>query len=340
MKKFLIKITYTLLPLWLLAVAGVCYFTLVVCPNVTGDIGRLAFIPFGHEYDDNLEKSFPAEQVFTTVLDIDALRASRCDVITIGDSFSERGKDGYQNYLALKGLDVVNAGRYLYYSPVTFAYEMMDLGIIDSTNASVLIVECVERAFNEFFVGFDPKTELVAAAKEKEKLVGSPNEWSLLRVRDFIVYNSGVMTPPIIKKELNRDFFTSDNPRTLYFYVDDIKTLYIKDSQVATIKSTYQALLAKAREKGLMLILLVPVDKYDLYQQYIVDNPYPEKQTNDMIRRFLDDDPHIVLAKDCLQPMVDRGEKDVYLYNDTHWSYKAARVVADEVYNRIQQLKD
>ena len=340
MKKFLKKIAYTLLPIWLLAVAGVCYFTLVICPNVTGDIGRLAFIPFGHEYDESLEKNFPPEQVFTTVFDIDALRNCRCDVITIGDSFSERGKDGYQNYLALKGMKVVNAGRYLYYSPVNFAYEMMDLGVIDSTNASVLIVECVERAIEQFMAGFDPATELVTAAKEKDKLVGSPNEWSLLRVRDFVVYNSGLMTPTIIKKQLNRDFFTSDHPSTLYFYVDDIKTIFIQERHIPTIKSTFQALLDKAREKHLQLILLVPPDKYDLYQQYIVENPYAEKRVNETIKTILDDDPHVVIAKDVLQPMVDRGEQDVYLYNDTHWSYKAASVVADQVYERLQNLKD
>ena len=216
---------------------------------------------------------------------------------------------------------------------------MMDLGVIDSTNASVIIVECVERAFDEFFTGFDPKTELVEAAKGKDKLVGYPNEWSLLRVRDFVVYNSGLMTPPIIKKQLNRDFFTSDHPSTLYFYVDDIKTIYISRSHYPTIKSTYQSLLDKAEEKGLTMILLVAVDKYDLYQHYIIDNPYAEKLVNEAIMSILDNDTHIVLAKDVLQPLVDRGEKDVYLYNDTHWSYKAARVVADEVYDRIQMLK-
>lgn len=341
MKKFLKKISYTLLPVWLLAVSAVCYFTLVICPNVTGDIGRLAIIPFGHEYDERLEKNFPAEQVFTTVNDIDTLRASRCDVITIGDSFSERGKDGYQNYLALKGLNVVNAGRYLYYSPVTFAYEMMDLGVIDSTNASVLIVECVERAFESFMTGFDPQPTLENAEQGKNKLVGkSPNEWSLSRVRDFIVYNSGLTTPPILKHELDGDYFTSDHPRRLYFYVDDIKTTTLSREDVLTIKLTYKALIDKARQKHITLLLLVPADKYDLYQQHMVDNPYLEKIVNQEITQLFGNDPHIVLTKEVLQPMVDRGEKDVYLYNDTHWSYKAAKVVADEVYDRIQRLKD
>ena len=155
-----------------------------------------------------------------------------------------------------------------------------------------------------------------------------------------MVYNSGVMTPPIIKKQLSRDFFTSDHPSTLYFYVDDIKTIHIAKSHYTTIKNTYQALLDKAREKHITLLLLVPTDKYDLYQQYIVENPYSEKKTNEVVRSILDNDEHLVLAKDVLQPMVDRGEQDVYLYNDTHWSYKAAQVVADEVYDRLKTLKD
>ena len=340
MKKFLKKIAYTILPVWLIAVLGVSYFTLFVCPEVTGDIGRLAIIPFGHEYDERLEKNFIQEELFQTVTEIEDLRASRCDVITIGDSFSERGRDGYQNYLSQHGMRVVNAGRYLYYSPVTFAYEMMDLGVIDSTNASVLVVEVVERAFESFMAVFEPKTELETAAKEKDKLVGkSPNEWSLSRARDFVIYHSGLMTPPIIKKQLDADFFTSEHPRELYFYVDDIKSTHLSPDNIETVKSTYRAMLDKASEKHLTLVLLVAADKYDMYQHHIVNNSFGKKSVNEEITSVFDNDPHIVLTKYCLQPMVEHGEQDVYLFNDTHWSYKAAKVVADELYNRIQLLR-
>ena len=340
MKKFLKKISYTLLPVWLVAVLGVCYFTLIVCPEVTGDIGRLAIIPFGHEYDERLEKNFIQQDLFTTVFSVQELKASKGDVVTIGDSFSERGRDGYQNYLGQHGLKVVNVGRYLYYSPVTYAYEMMDLGIIDSTNTSVLIVESVEREFNGFMSVFRPSRQLESETKVKKKMIlGSANEWSLNRARDFIVYHSGLMTPPILKRKLSRDFFTSDNPSELYFYANDIKGTSLNLNDIPTIQATYRSLQDKAKEKHITLLLLVATDKYDLYQRYIVDNPYPEKTVNEEIDRLFNHDPHIILAKFYLQPLVDRGEKDVYLYNDTHWSYKAAKVVADELYNRIQQFK-
>ena len=340
MKTFLKKISFTLLPVWLVAVLGVCYFTLFICPEVTGDIGRLAIIPFGHEYDERLEKNFIQQEFFTTVFSVKDLKESKSDVVTIGDSFSERGKDGYQNYLGQHGLKVVNVGRYLYYSPVTYAYEMMDLGIIDSTNTSVLIVESVEREFDGFMSVFNPSRTLEQESKVKKKMIlGSPNEWSLNRLRDFIVYHSGLMTPPILKKKLDKDFFSSDNPRDFYFYANDIKGTTLSENHIPIIKETYRSLQEKAREKHITLLLLVATDKYDLYQHHIVDNPYPEKIVNEEIDRLFDHDPHIILSKFYLQPLVDSGEKDVYLYNDTHWSYKAAKVVADELYNRIQLFK-
>lgn len=33
--------------------------------------------------------------------------------------------------------------------------------------------------------------------------------------------------------------------------------------------------------------------------------------------------------------MIEKGEQDVFLFTDTHWSYKASEVVADELYQQI-----
>jgi len=337
MKKFLIKISYTLLPVWLLAVLGVSYFSIFVCPEITGDIGRLAIIPFGHDYDNELAKHYPSEEMFTTVYDINELKQVQADVITIGDSFSNRSEDAYQNYLEQRGLKVVNCQRKMFYNPVTFAYEIMDLGVIDSVNAPVLVVECGERAFDMFMCEFDPKPDLQKVFAEKKKLQGkSPNQWSLARLRDYIVYHSGFMTPPILEVTLDKDFFSSDEPRRLYFYSEDVEEMRLNDSHKPKIMETYNVLLRKAQDKGIKLVFVVAVDKYDLYQKHIVDNPYPEKCVIEDIRHMFEKDPHILLCKYLLEPMVERGEKDVFLFNDTHWSYKAAEVVADGIYRKIR----
>jgi len=339
MKKFLIKISYTLLPLWLLLVAGVIWFSLCICPYTSGDIGRLQLIPFGNEYDSTLAKHYIPGMLFTTVYDLDELNRSRADVITVGTSFSERGVDGYQNYMAQRGVKVVNCERHMYFNPYTFAYEIMNLGIIDSTNAPVLIVECAERGVDEFMYRFDPKSSLQLVRADKKKLARkSPNQWSLARLRDYFAYRSGFTTPPIIDLTLDGDYFSyPGGGQRLYIYAEDIQQMAVNPRHEEKMRHTWQLLSDKARDKGIRLLLVVPVDKYDLYQDHIVDNPYARKTVNGDIRRILGDDPRVLITRDCLEPLVERGERDVFLYNDTHWSYKAASAVADEICSRMGQ---
>ena len=88
------------------------------------------------------------------------------------------------------------------------------------------------------------------------------------------------------------------------------------------------------KEKGIKFIFMVAVDKYDLYQNEIVENPYPKKRVMEDIDRIIGNSPHLLLSKKFLLPLIEKGEKDVFLFNDTHWSYKASRVIADEIYKK------
>lgn len=339
MRKFLIKVSYTLLPLWLLAVAAVVWFSLFVCPQASGDIGRLQLIPFGNEYDSTLAKNYIPEMHFTTVYDLAELNQAKADLITVGTSFSERGVDGYQNYLAQHGLKVVNCERHLYFNPITFAYEIMNLGIIDSTNTKVLVVECGERGVDEYMYGFEPKSSLQLVRADKKKLGRkSPNQWSLARFRDYVVFRTGLHELPCLDVMLDNDLFSyTGDERHLFFYADDIKQMGINPRHEEKMKKTWQSLVDKAAEKGIRLMFVVPVDKYDLYQHHIVDNPYPPKTVNEDIVRVFNNDPRILITRDFLKPLVDSGEKDIFLFNDTHWSYKAASAVADEICRRLEE---
>ena len=46
MKKFLKKLSYTVLPVFLLLFGLTAYVTIYVLPKTTGDLGHLALIPF------------------------------------------------------------------------------------------------------------------------------------------------------------------------------------------------------------------------------------------------------------------------------------------------------
>ena len=91
----------------------------------------------------------------------------------------------------------------------------------------------------------------------------------------------------------------------------------------------------KAKEKGVRLLVMIAADKYDIYQNHIVDNPFPVKTNNEDIERIIGRRTSLLLTKRCLLPFIDKEEKDIYMFNDTHWSYKASKIIADELYQRI-----
>ena len=48
-------------------------------------------------------------------------------------------------------------------------------------------------------------------------------------------------------------------------------------------------------------------------------------------------DIHFLNSKELLAPRLANGEKDIYLCNDTHWSIKRAKYVAEELKRRIEE---
>jgi hypothetical protein len=125
----------------------------------------------------------------------------------------------------------------------------------------------------------------------------------------------------------------------LYFYDGDIKNgLTIDEAVIPKVKYVFDVLTRKAHERGIQLLLMVAVDKYDLYQDYIKDNPYPPKRVNEDVREIFGDIPEVMLCKYCLQPLLEKGEKDVFLFDNTHWSYKGSEAVGKELSRRVNLL--
>ncbi len=339
MKKFLIKLSYTVLPVFLLLFGLVAYVTLYISPRTTGDLGHLAYIPFDCQEDDPDEMK---EQLFEDVQLTDSLRNIHVDVLTVGDSFSKMGRLGYQNYLAAQGISVANSVRELYESPFQYAYNILDMGLVDSTNISVLVVQVGERDLvsrsEEFNVDKIDMDELDIEPPSGGS-GGNANEWSLLRARDFLMYR--LHWSPVFKVTLDKDYFNSKEPRSLYFYCADITNgLNIDEASKQKVLETFQILTRKAEERGVALMLLLPVDKYDMYQDHIVDNPYPHKTYVEDAREIFGDTPNVLLCKYLLMPLIEKGEKNVFLFDDSHWSIKAAEVVGTELSRRVKMVVD
>ena len=338
MKDFLLKLSYTVAPLWLFFIGLVLYINFYVIPNAGGDLGRLGLIPFGNKYEQNIFKDTINSIYFCNINKRSEINNIHADVLTIGDSFSQQGIIGYQNYLCQNGLSVTNCDWHLYpgLSPLQYAYNLMNSNCIDSTNVKILVVEKVEREF-EFAVNNFSIVDN-SDVKQEQTPENSKNEWSIARARDFIMYRTGIKNP-IYTAQLDRDYFLSDAPRKLYFISGDLlcgtrianeakdKILYVTDN-----------LRKKAAEKGIRFVLLVAVDKYDLYQNHIISNNYPKKTIMEDLKLIYGNSPDVLLTKDYLLPLIEKGEKDIFLYNDTHWSHKASKQIAKELCNRFLLL--
>ena len=335
MKKFLLKLSYTVLPVFLLLFGLVAYISLYITPRLAGDLGRLAYIPFGMEYDLMIEDREMKDTLFPTINSTEALKAIHANVLTVGDSFSQQGTGGYQNYLPGEDVTVANCNRRLYDNPIQYAYNILDMGIVDSTNIDVMVVEVGERDVEYRIQNFSTtKVEKPDPPSDESK----SNDWSILRARDFLMYRFGGKSPVYVV-DLDMDFFESDNPRKLYFYNADILNgVSISDPVRTKIKEVYNLLTQMAKNRGIELILLIPVDKYDLYQTHIVNNPYPPKTYNEDILEIFGETPNILLCKYCLMPLIDKGEKDVFLYTNTHWTYKASEMVGIELSKRVKNF--
>lgn len=343
MKKFLIKLSYTVLPVFVLLLALEAYVTLYVVPRATGDLGHLALIIIGDEYGKRIEEHELKDTLFIKVHHTEDLHDIHVNVLTVGDSFSQQEHAGYQNYMAGEGLTVANCKRSLYDNPIQYAYNLMNWGVVDSTNIDVMVVEVGERDFALRIENFSeekvevPEPELPVDDNEENDV----NEWSLLRARDFIMYRFAGRSP-VYEVDLKQDFFDSPKPRKLYFYCADITNGMTIDKAVRPkVKEVFDLLTHKAQKLGFKLMFMLPVDKYDLYQDYIVDNPYPHpKRINEDVREILGDIPEVFLSKFCLQPLIEKGEKDIFLFDNSHWSYKASEAVGKELSGRIKALMD
>ena len=345
MKKFLIQISYTVLPVWLLLVGLATY--LWVTDDNSGDLMRLGLIDSAPEYSDSIRETLLPE-VYYTGLDNDSLlRLDTCDVLVIGDSFSHgggMGKQGdYVNYLAhdsSRRVVVFTPSDPTLSSPMQVAYDILNLGCIDSTHVKNLVIEEVERYLVDRHCGFvTTHTSIPRPVEAAEEDAAAPADapGPLQRVKDFVFYHL-FGANPIYTVRLSQPAFSSSEPDKLYFYNEDVQLGFgVTAEQQRKVVDCYDKVIALAREKGVNLVLVVACDKYDMYQDYIIGNPYPAKTLNEDIGQWMAPElDRFVFAKRVLHPLVEQGVKDVYLFNDTHWSPSSSRIIAGEVIGKLK----
>ncbi len=349
--RFILRTTAILAPVWLFV--GMCFhYYFNVKPMLRGDLERLGkfAIAGGTEYD-SLMRRIPVNENLNIryTLGDTTVRIGR--VAAIGDSFSQRGAEGYQNFLAHRiGEPVVNLTMSHcaddQYRPEESAIKLLDAGFFDTLRIRTLIIECVGRNLvtvqsaldcsgksnpltgkdMEWWrqtIGFHPETE-------DKDILGWIDTRNMNQTRDYLFLSLGASKSRVCHATLREPLFAIGGSE-LFFLQSDLRSPCMNAGNRALVTSKIDSLRKRFARKGIDVLYLVAADKYETYAPYIAENTYPPVRTCEN----LGEHDGVVNSLFPLRRALERGERDLFLAGDTHWSYKGASVVADEIADKM-----
>lgn len=274
------------------------------------------------------------------------------DIVTIGDSFSNGGGNTYfQDYLEEKyNLKVLNVN--IINTCLSDLYTLVYSGFLDEIRPEAVIIESVGRYVYgrltekvESQILYERqrvKNIITGRIKTSEKAdeiaaniftpVMIKFNMNFLFNRIYNKFNPEKLSREAYRAELTRNLFSNPGyENVLIYFYEDLNYINIKINAEKINKNLNDA--AKIlREKNIKLIFMPCSDKYDLYYPYIKDKRgRPENELFSQLRKVPDKEYIFIDTKAILQKALERGEKDIYWYGDTHWSFKGGEIVCDEL---------
>lgn len=304
-----------------------CYF---VRPSVSGDIGRLGQIPFGKEYQElnapDYDRSAINSGIVKHVSDTDSI--SIYPVLTIGDSFSQFYKQGYQWKLSSLLEECIGNFKIDETSPLQVFVSLANSGHFDENQ--IIIVECVERALTKRLKEIDWGIDF-----ESLPLKFSPEEDKNDVLKDFFLWLiiQFHYKQPISQYPLTQDCFTHPKySKTLHVYNPDLEWAKYSGSDFDEATRNLALLFSFAQKKRLKLFVLIAPDKYDVYEPWISEAHDPNPTLS-----YYPDKASLINPAKVLRDSIGRGVKDIYSICDTHWSVRGADMIAGIVFDRINE---
>jgi hypothetical protein len=349
MKKFVFKLSYFAVPFLLLYFVNLLFYV----PS-EGDLVQVGYLYSNPSPKSIIEHKFKLQKKYTEVSEIESELESKkiieFSVLTIGDSFSGQFNLGYKNYLANeKNTSVLYVDRYITGNPIQTLINLINGDFFDYIHVEYIVLQSVERYFVERCENIDFRTSFQKdslinliknhkRAKQKNDIIKQKIDlFSDATIKCPLVNMQYYFTPlPVFSKtykvkSINKTLFTNE-PDNILFYKDDISKLEFSND-VQKIKASNHVINVISESllnKNIKLILLISPDKYDLYYPYIkknynLDEPMFFKYFNKLDKKYL-----YTSLKDKFYKN-DEIIKDVYYYDDTHWSPIGAKITATEI---------
>jgi len=344
MKRFLYTIIAFASPfILLIGITTLCY------TKTGGDLNRLGKISIDATYRNQFQKDFEQQQNYTDFSALNLKGKNSFNILTIGDSFSQKRGYGYQNYLTTDTTNILNFDTRAHsipaYNPVDLAFKMIKGDVFNNLHIDYLIVQSVERSIITRSEGLDHSTKITIEALEASRKVQDTNNSSTpnRNYSDYlkfpfytILYNfsDNAIYSPVYQKAINKEVFSSNN--SLLFFEEDITALEKNNNNklVSNLNNELNILARKLKERGITLIVLPSPDKYDLHYEYISTKNNPKPLFFDYMRD-LEKEYIYIDAKKILKKHIDNDSKDIYFVDDTHWSPKGAKIIGQIINDSI-----
>lgn len=312
-------------------------------PMYIGDLARLSY------QTDLIDLKKGENTLSKQHLEGAEYKGQKIDVLTIGDSFSNGGGSGenafYQDYVAtINDFNVLNIRRLSFAGkgvPNTF-FALYNSGVLDQIKPRIVLLSIGSRDLAHRFGGvldweYDPGSQAILDEIKEMK----PRDLSEHQLKDIPIVNTANMKLPfysalykftpcvkqVCRLPLTESLFTVKADKEILIYKKSLSDLYKSTPEnILKANENLNRIAKMLKQKGIKMYFMPAVNKYDLYSNFIADNPYPKDPLFDLLKP-LKKEYTMINTKEILLPMLMKGEKDVFYVDDTHWSYKASEAI-------------
>lgn len=315
---------------------------------IAGDLARMGYLT------DHIHPRQNINELPQRHINASDYEGQRIDLVTLGDSFANGGGFGpnrhFQDYIAtLQGLNVLNVDPY----PGTTNYietmvVLANSGFLERIQARRVLIEIAERSCVSRFsrsVDFGKSDDLdnILAYYFLDRPPQIRDDAALPPVSffntgnlKFVLFNfcylfsDNAFFSQVYKVRLDRKLFSKKRGDELLFLDRDLEKLkWVTEDSLAKVNENLNDLARILKEKGVDLYFMPAPNKYTLYRKYFVDDEYPKSRFFEIFRE-LNKDYRFIDAEQILAGKLEKGIKDIYFLDDTHWSWKASRAIFEE----------
>jgi len=309
-----------------------------------GDLGRMSY-QVNSLYPRKLEYTLPHRILNTKRYD----QNIPINVLTIGDSFSNAGGAGknpyYQDYLATKyNLNIINIVNFTQKQHKVFEaiIALYNNGWLAKNRPQLIIIESAQRGVYERFAkefDFHQKNIIFEKLIEPSRTIDPYlPKLKLINTANYKIpfytfkYKLNIRAQKdVVKLHLSKKLFSPKNYKNfILFHHSDVLNIKNNQNLVNKIHENFNHLAKLLKTLDIKLLFLVAPDKYDIYYNYLENNPFQENKFFELITP-LHKEYLFIDTQSILRNKLQKGTLDLYYSDDTHWSYKASDAVTDDI---------